>query len=55
MYGIVYVVNMVSLVSLVEEGYGELVAQALVLPVIVTLSFCLNKFWVFEKMHRENP
>jgi putative flippase GtrA len=46
-YGVVYLINLGSLVLLVEGGAGPLVSQALVVPVIAAISFLLNRTWVF--------
>lgn len=48
-YFIIYVVNQVALIGLVTHGVGELLAQALLIPLITTLSFFLNRRWVFRK------
>lgn len=47
-YGVALAVNLVLLTGLVNAGVSKALAQALVLPVIVLLSFLLNKFLVFR-------
>jgi putative flippase GtrA len=48
-YGITLAVNLVLLIGLVHAGMAKAYAQAALLPVIVTLSFLLNKHLVFGK------
>lgn len=48
-YGFTLVVNLVLLTLAVEAGVSKALGQALVLPVIVIMSFLLNKFLVFRK------
>lgn len=48
-YGMTFAVNLVLLTFLVEAGIGKALAQAALLPLIVTLSFLLNKYLVFGK------
>jgi putative flippase GtrA len=46
-YGVTLAVNLVLLTMLVEAGVSKAFGQALVLPVVVIMSFLLNKFLVF--------
>jgi putative flippase GtrA len=48
-YGFTLIVNLIVLTRLVEAGVSKALAQALVLPLVVILSFLLNKFLVFRK------
>ena len=48
-YGVVLLVNLALLVLLVRSGANKVLAQALLLPCIVALSFVLNKYLVFRK------
>ena len=50
-YGVTLIINLILLTALVTAGMSKVLAQALVLPLIVVLSFLLNKFLVF----REKP
>lgn len=47
-YGITLIVNLVLLTGLVESGVSKAWGQALVLPVVVIMSFLLNKYLVFR-------
>ncbi|MHB8834640.1 MAG: GtrA family protein [Candidatus Methylomirabilia bacterium] len=51
-YGIIYLINLGSLVLLVESGAGPLASQAVVVPVIAFISFLLNRRWVFGEARR---
>lgn len=50
-YGAIYLVNLGLLVLLARLGVGELARQAVALPLIVVLSFLLNRGWVFRDHH----
>ena len=50
-YGAIYLINLGMLVLLARYGIGELARQAVALPVIVVLSFVLNRGWVFRGHH----
>lgn len=47
-YGITYLVNLAGLRGLMVLGVGPLIAQAILLPLVVLLSFALNKLLVFR-------
>jgi putative flippase GtrA len=47
-YGVTLAVNLVLLTGLVDAGVSKALGQALVLPIIVIMSFLLNKFLVFR-------
>lgn len=49
-YGVTFVVNLSLLTWLVGAGMAKAYAQAALLPVIVTLSFLLNKHLVFGRL-----
>jgi putative flippase GtrA len=49
-YGITFVVNLALLTWLVQAGMAKALAQAVLLPLIVTLSFLLNKHFVFGRL-----
>jgi len=46
---ITYLFNQVFLISLVSLGMGKLAAQALIVPVVIIITFLINKKWVFFK------
>jgi putative flippase GtrA len=46
-YAVIYTVNSASLFGIESAGLGPLAAQALLVPPIVTLSFLLNRRFVF--------
>lgn len=48
-YGIIFVANQIVLTALVTAGLGELVAQVVALPLMVLLSFFMNKNFVFKR------
>lgn len=47
-YSLTFLTNLLSLRGLIAAGMPSLLAQAVLLPVIVVLSFVLNKFLVFR-------
>lgn len=47
-YGLIYLINLLSLMFLVKHGYGPLISQAILTPLIAVTSFVLNKLWVFR-------
>lgn len=47
-YGLTFLINLWSLRSLTAAGLSPLPAQAIMLPVMVILTFVLNKFLVFR-------
>lgn len=49
-YGITLVVNLALLTWLVEVGVTKAYAQAVLLPLVVFLSFLLNKYLVFGRL-----
>ncbi len=48
-YGVMLIVNLIVLTWLVENGISKALAQAISLPLIVILSFLLNKYIVFRE------
>jgi len=48
-YGLIFVLNEGLLILLVTHDVGELVGQAMLVPVIAVTSFILNRLWVFPK------
>lgn len=44
-----YILNQILLITLVSLGMGKLVAQAVIIPVIIIITFVINKKWVFFK------
>lgn len=42
-----YIFNQILLITLVSLGMGKLVAQAIIIPVIIIITFVINKKWVF--------
>jgi len=50
-YGAIYLINLGLLIMLARLGIGELARQAVALPVVVVLSFMLNRGWVFRDHH----
>jgi putative flippase GtrA len=46
---IIYVFNQAFLITLVSFGMGKLVSQAVIIPVIIIITFLINKRWVFFK------
>ena len=53
--GSIYLVNMSTLTLLVEVfGVGELAAQAMLVPLVILVSFAINKTWVFRS-GRDGP
>ena len=47
-YGLTFLVNLWSLRSLIATGLSPLLAQAIVLPLVILLTFLLNKLLVFR-------
>ena len=47
-YGLTFLANLWSLKALISAGLSPLLAQAVLLPVIVVVTFILNKFLVFR-------
>ena len=47
-YGLTFVLNLWSLHFLASEGFPPILAQAILLPLMVALSFMLNKIFVFR-------
>jgi putative flippase GtrA len=48
-YAVVLAVNLVLLTALVEAGTDKALGQMFVLPIVVVLSYLLNKYLVFRK------
>jgi len=48
-YGVTLGVNLILLKWLVEAGVAKAYAQAILLPIVVILSFLLNKYLVFRR------
>lgn len=48
-YGIMLVVNLILLTLLVRSGMSKALGQAVLLPLVVTISFLLNKYLVFGR------
>ena len=46
---IMYIFNQSLLIILVSAGLGKLVSQAAIIPVVIIVSFIINKRWVFFK------
>lgn len=51
-YGATYLVNLVTLKELLSLGLSPPLAQAICLPLVVSLSFAINKLLVFERLAR---
>ncbi|MHB8885626.1 MAG: GtrA family protein [Methylovirgula sp.] len=49
-YGITFAVNLALLTWLVQAGMAKAYAQAILLPIVVLLSFLLNKHLVFGRV-----
>lgn len=47
-YGLTFLVNLWSLQALIATGLSPLLAQAIVLPLVILLTFLLNKLLVFR-------
>jgi putative flippase GtrA len=47
-YGLTFLLNLWSLQILIATGLSPLLAQAIVLPIVITLTFLLNKLLVFR-------
>jgi putative flippase GtrA len=47
-YGLTFLANLWSLKALISAGLSPLLAQAILLPVMVVVTFILNKFLVFR-------
>ncbi len=47
-YGLTFLVNLWSLRALIATGLSPLLAQAIVLPPVILLTFLLNKLLVFR-------
>ena len=45
---LMYILNQGILISFVSLGMGKLVSQAIIIPIVVILSFVINKNWVFR-------
>lgn len=48
-YGVTLAVNLVLLILLIRSGIGKAYAQAALLPLVVIVSFLLNKYLVFGR------
>ena len=46
---IVYIFNQVALITLVSFGLGKLVSQAVIIPLVIIITFIINQRWVFFK------
>ena len=46
---IIYIFNQALLIALVSFGMGKLVSQAIIIPVVIVITFMINKKWVFFK------
>lgn len=46
-YVVVYLLNRVALELLVTQSYTPWLAQAMILPIVVVISYFAMKFWVF--------
>ena len=46
---IIYIFNQVLLITLVSFAMGKLVSQAVIIPIIIIITFVINKKWVFFK------
>jgi len=46
---IIYIFNQALLITLVNFGMGKLLSQALIIPVVIMITFLINKKWVFFK------
>lgn len=46
---IMYIFNQAFLIALVNFEMGKLVAQAVIIPVVIVITFIINKKWVFFK------
>jgi len=44
-----YIFNQALLITFVNLGIGKLISQALIIPVIIIISFVINKKWVFDR------
>lgn len=44
-----YVFNQIFLITLVSFGMGKLLAQAVIVPIVISINFIINKKWVFFK------
>lgn len=53
-YGSIFFLNEGLLILLVTHDVGELVGQAILVPVIAATSFILNRLWVFPKERLSN-
>lgn len=53
-YALIYVFNLLILKAFLMSGLRPWLAQALSLPIVVVVSYCLLNFWVFEERLRRN-
>ena len=44
-----YILNQTLLITSVNMGIGKLISQAVIVPIIILVSFIVNKIWVFYK------
>src|SRR6185312_10490474 len=51
-YGVLFFINAPLLVLLERAGLPTLLAQAIALPFMVTLSYLINRYWVFHPEER---
>lgn len=46
-----FIVTTAMIGALISSGYNEIPAYLLTLPIAITLSFCLQKLWVFKSVN----